>query len=117
MARFRRSVRVASTAGVVGLVIGRRIVPWTATIACVTVAAVILAASPESALGDVEGTPRVRRLADVAWAGGAVPVIVVAPAADGRVEAALAGAPATWLSPAPDVAGPIGQILRGIDAA
>src|SRR5690349_868822 len=117
MARFRRSVRVASTAGVVGLFIGRRIVPWTATIACVTVAAVILAASPESALADVEGTPRVRRLADLAWSGGAVPVIVVAPSADGAVDAALAGAPATYVSPAPREAGPVGQILRGIDAA
>jgi CTP:molybdopterin cytidylyltransferase MocA len=83
----------------------------------VTVAAVILAASPESALGDVEGTPRVRRLADLAWAGGAVPVIVVAPVADGGVQAALAGAAATYVSPAPAEAGPVGQILRGIEAA
>jgi CTP:molybdopterin cytidylyltransferase MocA len=83
----------------------------------VTVAAVILAASPESALSDVEGTPRVRRLADLAWSGGAVPVIVVAPSVHGSVEGALAGAPATYVSPAPRDAGPIGQILRGIDAA
>jgi CTP:molybdopterin cytidylyltransferase MocA len=83
----------------------------------VTVAAVILAASPESALADVEGTPRVRRLADLAWAGGAVPVIVVAPEADGAVAAALAEAPVTFVSPAPREAGPVGQILRGIDAA
>jgi CTP:molybdopterin cytidylyltransferase MocA len=82
-----------------------------------TVAAVILAASPDSALGDVEGVPRVRRLADVAWSGGAVPVIVVAPEAAGRVAAALAESAATWVSPAPVEAGPVGQILRGIDAA
>ena len=34
-----------------------------------TVAAVILAASPASALADADGTPGVRRLTDVAWAG------------------------------------------------
>jgi CTP:molybdopterin cytidylyltransferase MocA len=82
-----------------------------------TVAAVILAASPESALGDIEGVPRVRRLADLAWAGGAVPVIVVAPDPEGAVVAALAGAPATWVAPAPLEAGPVGQMLRGIEAA
>ena len=63
-----------------------------------TVAAVILAATPESALADADGQPRVRRLVDVAWAGGAVPVIVVAPDPDGLVAAALAGAPATLVA-------------------
>jgi len=82
-----------------------------------TVAAVILAASPESALADVEGLPRVRRLADVAWAGGAVPIIVVAPDPTGEVAAALAGAPVTYVPPAPAAAGPVGQMLRGIQAA
>ena len=36
-----------------------------------TVAAVILAASPESALADADGVPRVRRIVDSAWSGGA----------------------------------------------
>jgi hypothetical protein len=44
----------------------------------VTVAAVILAASPQSALADADGLPAVRRNADTAWSGGAVPIIVVA---------------------------------------
>ena len=60
-----------------------------------TVAACILAASPDSALREVDGTPNVRRLVDLAWAGGALPVIVVAPDPDGAVAVALAGAPAT----------------------
>ena len=34
-----------------------------------TVAAVVLAASPASALADADGTPGVRRIADIAWAG------------------------------------------------
>jgi CTP:molybdopterin cytidylyltransferase MocA len=82
-----------------------------------TVAAVILAASIESALADVEGVPRVRRLADVAWSGGAVPITVVAPDPEGAVQAALAGAPVTYVEPAPTAAGPVGQIVRGIEAA
>lgn len=82
-----------------------------------TVAAVILAASPESALADADGQPRVRRLADAAWSGGAVPVIVVAPDPDGLVAAALAGAPATLVGPAPFEGGPVGQMVHGIDAA
>ncbi|MFL5680386.1 MAG: NTP transferase domain-containing protein [Chloroflexota bacterium] len=82
-----------------------------------TVAAVILAASPESALREVEGVPNVRRLVDVAWAGGAVPVVVAAPDPDGSVVAALAGAPATYAEPAPREAGPVGQMVRGIEVA
>ena len=82
-----------------------------------TVAAVILAASVESALADVEGLPRVRRLADVAWAGGAVPIVVVAPDPDGLVAAALAGAPVTLAEPAPFAGGPAAQIARGLAVA
>jgi len=85
--------------------------------ACVTVAAVILAASVESALADVEGLPRVRRLADVAWAGGALPIVVVAPERDGRVAAALAGAPVVLAQPAPAALGPAAQMARGVDVA
>lgn len=82
-----------------------------------TVAAVILAASAESALADVEGQARVRRLTDVAWSGGALPIVVVAPELDGAVAAALAGAAVTLAEPAPMEAGPAGQIERGIAVA
>jgi CTP:molybdopterin cytidylyltransferase MocA len=83
----------------------------------VTVAAIILAASTESALGDAAGVTRVRRLADVAWAGGAVPVIVVAPDPEATVAAALAGSPVTLAEPAPMEGGPVAQIVRGVDVA
>jgi CTP:molybdopterin cytidylyltransferase MocA len=83
----------------------------------VTVAAVILAASVESALADAEGQPRVRRLVDIAWSGGAVPIVVVAPDPDGLVAAALAGAPVTLAEPAPIAGGPVGQIARGLSVA
>ena len=82
-----------------------------------TVAAVILSATPEGALRDVEGRPLVRRLAEVAWSGGGVPVVVVAADPDGAVADALAGSTATLAEPAPAVGGPVGQICRGIDVA
>jgi hypothetical protein len=83
----------------------------------VTVAAVILAASAESALADAAGVPRVRRIADAAWAGGATPIVIVAADPDGRVAAALAGAPVTLAEPAPHEGGPVAQIARGVDVA
>jgi CTP:molybdopterin cytidylyltransferase MocA len=88
-----------------------------ARIADVTVAAVILAATPESALADADGLPSVRRLVDVAWSGGAVPIVVVSDDPGGAVAAALAGAPVTLAEPAPREAGPVGQIRRGIEVA
>jgi CTP:molybdopterin cytidylyltransferase MocA len=83
----------------------------------VTVAAVILAASAESALADAEGQARVRRLADAAWSGGALPIVIVAPDVDGAVAAALAGAAVTLAEPAPLEQGPAAQIARGISVA
>ncbi len=82
-----------------------------------TVAAVILAASAESALAAAEGVPRVRRLTDTAWSGGAVPVVVVAPDPNGAVAQALAGAPVILAEPAPFEGGPVAQIVRGIEVA
>jgi CTP:molybdopterin cytidylyltransferase MocA len=82
-----------------------------------TVAAVILAASPASALANADGTPAVRRLADVAWAGGATPVVVVAHDPDGEVGRALANAEVTLADPAPLEGGPVGQIAHGIAVA
>jgi len=80
-----------------------------------TVAAVILSATTDGALSDTLGQPRVRRLADLAWSGGALPVMVVAPDPDGTVAAALAGSEAIYGSPAPVEAGPVGQMIRGAE--
>ena len=82
-----------------------------------TVAAVILAASADSAMADAAGVTRVRRIADAAWAGGATPIVVVAQDPDGRMAASLAGAPVTLASPASETGGPVAQIARGIDIA
>jgi CTP:molybdopterin cytidylyltransferase MocA len=83
----------------------------------VTVAAVILSATTEGALADTLGQPRVRRLADLAWSGGALPVVVLSPDPDGAVAAALAGSEAVYGSPAPREAGPVGQMVRGAELA
>jgi CTP:molybdopterin cytidylyltransferase MocA len=83
----------------------------------VTVAAVILAATPASALAEADGQVAIRRIADVAWAGGAVPLVVVAADPDGSVARALTGAPVTLAEPAPAEGGPVGQVLRGLDVA
>jgi CTP:molybdopterin cytidylyltransferase MocA len=82
-----------------------------------TVAAVVLAATPDSALADADGLPSVRRIVDVAWSGGAVPIVVVAHDPDGSVAQALAGAPVTLAEPAPLDRGPAGQVARGIEVA
>ena len=82
-----------------------------------TVAAVILAASAASALVDADGTPVVRRLAGVAWSGGATPVVVCSFDPDGTVAAALANAEVTLVDPVEPAHGPAGQIVNGIEAA
>jgi hypothetical protein len=82
-----------------------------------TVAAVILASTTESALAEVEGLARVRRLADAAWSGGALPIVVVTSDPDGSVAAALAGAPVVLAEPAPPTLGPAAQMVRGVDVA
>lgn len=82
-----------------------------------TVAAVILSATSEGALAPTQGQPRVRRLVDIAWAGGALPVIVVSPDEDGTVTRALVGSEAVHGLPAPHDGGPAGQMLRGLDVA
>ena len=82
-----------------------------------TVAAVILAANPASALADADGTPGARRLADVAWAGGATPVLVCSFDPEGAVAASLVNAEVTLVDPVEPSRGPVGQIVNGIGAA
>ena len=82
-----------------------------------TVAAVILSASAEGALADTMGQPRVRRLADLAWSGGALPIVVLSPDPDGAVAASLVGTEAVHGTPAPPEAGPVGQMVRGVELA
>ena len=82
-----------------------------------TVAAVILSASPDGAVAGADGVPSVRRIADVAWSGGATPVVVVSFDPTGEVAQALAGASVTLAEPAPLERGPAAQMTRGIEVA
>jgi CTP:molybdopterin cytidylyltransferase MocA len=82
-----------------------------------TVAAVILSATTEGALTDTLGQPRVRRLVDLAWSGGALPVMVLAPDPEGAVAGTLVGTEAIYGSPAPREAGSVGQMVRGSELA
>ncbi len=82
-----------------------------------TVAAVILSAPPRARSPTRSASPRVRRLADLAWSGGALPIVVLAPDPDGAVAAALAGSEAVYGSPAAPEAGPVGQMVRGAELA
>jgi CTP:molybdopterin cytidylyltransferase MocA len=82
-----------------------------------TVAAVILAASPASALVDADGTPGVRRLVDIAWSGGATPVVVCSFDPEGTIAAVLANAEVTLVDPVDPAGGPVAQIVNGIRAA
>jgi CTP:molybdopterin cytidylyltransferase MocA len=82
-----------------------------------TVAAVILSATAEGAVADTLGQPRVRRLVDIAWSGGALPVVVVSPDDRGAVTAALVGSEAVHGAPAPLEGGPAGQMVQGAELA
>jgi CTP:molybdopterin cytidylyltransferase MocA len=82
-----------------------------------TVAAVILSATSEGALAETLGQPRVRRLVDYAWSGGALPVLVLAPDADGAVARAIAETEASWHGPASHENGPKGQMVHGVEIA
>jgi hypothetical protein len=81
-----------------------------------TVAAVILASAPGSPLAETLGQPRARRLVDLAWAGGALPVVVVAPDGDGSVARAIAETEAVHVAPVDPLDG-IGALLDGGRAA
>lgn len=82
-----------------------------------TVAAVILSATADGAIEATLGQPRVRRLVDLAWSGGALPIVVLSPDPVGAVAVALAGSEATHALPAPAEAGPVGQMVRGVELA
>ncbi len=64
-----------------------------------TVGAVIVPDGVREALADATGRAAVRRIVDSAWAGGAMPIIVVACDPDGRIAEALGGSPAAVVDP------------------
>jgi CTP:molybdopterin cytidylyltransferase MocA len=79
----------------------------------VTVAAVILPRDRDEALTDAAGRAAVRRIVDAAWAGGALPLVVVADDPDGSVAAVVAGSPAHVVP----IAAGTSSVRSGVDAA
>lgn len=64
-----------------------------------TVGAVIVPDGVSEAIADATGRPAVRRIVDAAWAGGALPIVVVACDPDERIAAVLEGSPAAVVDP------------------
>jgi CTP:molybdopterin cytidylyltransferase MocA len=66
-----------------------------------TVGAIVLVPDPSVAVRDADGLPAIRRVVQSAWAGGALPIVVVShPGAQAAgVGEALEGLPATFLQP------------------
>ncbi len=88
------------------------------TLAGMTVAAVILSATADGAVADTLGQPRVRRLADLAWSGGALPIVVAG------TRPGWPSSPPHWSGPRRSTAplprpkpGPSGQMVRGTELA
>jgi CTP:molybdopterin cytidylyltransferase MocA len=65
----------------------------------VTVGAIIVAEDAAAALADAAGRPAVRRIVDAAWAGGALPIVVIVPHPEDRLGLALGGSPAVLVDP------------------
>jgi CTP:molybdopterin cytidylyltransferase MocA len=83
----------------------------------VTVAAVVLVPDAAVALGDADGEPAVRRVAHAAWAGGALPVVVVADEPAGPLTDAVADLPVTLTRPGGDEPRGIAWFVHGQRAA
>ena len=83
-----------------------------------TVGAIVLVPDPTAALRDADGLPAIRRVVQSAWAGGALPIVVVShPGAQAAgVGEALEGLPATFLQPE-DVPPGAGWFGSGLAAA
>jgi len=86
----------------------------------VTVAAVVLAPSHEDTHTRVGGVAAIRRIADIAWAGGALPIVIVpdGEAASPELAEPLSGAPGTVIAP-PHAGGsdPLARLGEGIATA
>jgi molybdenum cofactor cytidylyltransferase len=65
----------------------------------VTVAAVILVPEPQAALAQADGEPVLRRLAQTAWSGGAIPTVVVAPDVHAELRSSVSDLAITLVSP------------------
>lgn len=80
-----------------------------------TVAAVIVVSDLEAALTDLEGVPALRRVLQAAWAGGALPTVVVAADPDHRLADLLTGEDVRSIPPPSET--PLARFAEGFEAA
>jgi CTP:molybdopterin cytidylyltransferase MocA len=83
----------------------------------VTVAAIIMVPDSAAALAEVEGEPVIRRVVQSAWAGGALPIVVVCAESGGPLDQVLAELPVTPAQPAPTEPRGIAWFVAGQRAA
>lgn len=82
-----------------------------------TVAAIVIVPDVAAGMAHVDGEPVIRRLAQSAWAGGAMPIVVVCPATDSAFEQLMAGLQATIAHPEPSEPHGIAWFVNGQAAA
>lgn len=82
-----------------------------------TVAAIVLVPDAAAAVGNADGEPAIRRVAHAAWAGGALPIVVVAGDPSARLAEAVADSPVTMARPLPGQAPGIAWFVSGLKAS
>jgi CTP:molybdopterin cytidylyltransferase MocA len=82
-----------------------------------TVAAVVIVPESPDALAPADGEPALRRVAQAAWSGGALPTVVVAPEPSEDLRLAAAGLGVSLTSPGPDEPRGIAWFVHGMRAA
>jgi CTP:molybdopterin cytidylyltransferase MocA len=82
-----------------------------------TVAAVILVPEPSAALAPADGEPILRRVTQVAWSGGALPTVVVAPEIPDAMGLLLAELDVSSVTPTSDEPRGIAWFVRGLRTA
>ena len=82
-----------------------------------TVAAVVLVPELPAALADADGEPALRRIAQTAWSGGALPTVAVTPQVTGELQAAVSDLAIKLVSPTPDEPRGIAWFVLGMRTA
>jgi CTP:molybdopterin cytidylyltransferase MocA len=82
-----------------------------------TVAAIVLAPDTDAALADADGEPVIRRVAHAAWAGGALPIVIVSGEVGGPLANAVADLPVALALPDAGTSPGIGWFVSGLGAA
>ena len=82
-----------------------------------TVAAIVLVPDLDVALSDADGEPAIRRLCQAAWAGGAMPIVLVVAGESSPLAAALADLPVAVANAAAEGAPGVAWFVFGLHSA